>query len=178
MDGAAAGASFASICVGPLGAPVVAYRRGKGVMDDRHPLAQVVPGGHALWPSADVVLAVGTRLQWPSTNWGTDEKLTINFSTTTISKIRPLEPSEISAVFDTDSNSPGAGSLYRLNIPSSKKFLHKNSLCGAEDTHWMVAYSASNTLQLAFFSGEKPPVFTFDAIANSTDKCGTYTYVK
>lgn len=60
-----------------LGAPVVAYRRGKGVMDDRHPLAQVVPGGHALWPSADVVLAVGTRLQWPSTTWGVDEKLTI-----------------------------------------------------------------------------------------------------
>ena len=62
---------------GRLGAPVVAYRRGKGVMDDRHPLAQVVTGGHALWPSADVVLAVGTRLQWPSINWGVDEKLTI-----------------------------------------------------------------------------------------------------
>ena len=60
-----------------LGAPVVAYRRGKGVMDDRHPLAQVVPGGHALWPSADVVLAVGTRLQWPSVTWGVDDKLTI-----------------------------------------------------------------------------------------------------
>lgn len=107
-----------------------------------------------------------------------DEKLTINFSSTTISKIRALEPSETSAVFDTDSNAAGVGSLYRLNIPSSKKFLRKNSLCGAEDTHWMVAYSAGNTLQLAFFSGEKPPVFTFDAIANSTDKCGTYTYVK
>jgi len=107
-----------------------------------------------------------------------DEKLTINFSTTTISKIRALEPSEISAVFDTDSNAPGTASLYRLNIPSAKKFLHKNSLCGAEDTHWMVAYGAANTLQLAFFSGEKPPVLTFDAIANSTDKCGTYTYVK
>ena len=60
-----------------LGAPVVAYRRGKGVMDDRHPLAQVVTGGHALWAGADVVLAVGTRLQWPSVNWGVDEKLTI-----------------------------------------------------------------------------------------------------
>src|SRR5262249_8917634 len=60
-----------------LGAPVVAYRRGKGVLDDRHPLAQVVPGGHALWPSADVVLAVGTRLQWQSITWGVDDKLTI-----------------------------------------------------------------------------------------------------
>lgn len=107
-----------------------------------------------------------------------DEKLTINFSTTTISKARSLEPSEISAVFDTDSNVPGSASLYRLNMPAQKKFLHKNSLCGAEDTHWMVAYAVGNTLQLAFFSGDKPPVFTFDAIANSTDKCGTFSYVR
>src|SRR5205085_9066025 len=60
-----------------LGAPVATYRRGKGVMDDRHPLAQVLTGGHALWASADVVLAVGTRLQWPTAVWGTDEKMTI-----------------------------------------------------------------------------------------------------
>src|SRR5207253_3442675 len=60
-----------------LGAPVATYRRGKGVMDDRHPLAQVLTGGHALWASADVVLAVGTRLQWPTIDWGVDEKLTI-----------------------------------------------------------------------------------------------------
>jgi acetolactate synthase-1/2/3 large subunit len=60
-----------------LGAPVATYRRGKGVMDDRHPLAQVLTGGHALWASADVVLAVGTRLQWPTAVWGTDDKMTI-----------------------------------------------------------------------------------------------------
>jgi acetolactate synthase I/II/III large subunit len=60
-----------------LGAPVATYRRGKGVMDDRHPLAQVLTGGHALWATADVVLAVGTRLQWPTAVWGTDDKMTI-----------------------------------------------------------------------------------------------------
>jgi hypothetical protein len=107
-----------------------------------------------------------------------DEKLTINFSTTTISKVRPLEPTEVSSVFDTDSAAAGTGSFYRVNIPSSKKFLHKNSLCGSENVQWMVAYAAGNSLQLAFFSGDKPPVFTFDAIANSTDKCGTFAYVK
>src|SRR5262249_2245449 len=57
-----------------LGAPVVAYRRGKGVLDDRHPLSHMLPGGHALWRSADVVLAVGTRLQM-QLSWGTDDKL-------------------------------------------------------------------------------------------------------
>ncbi|WP_263367042.1 hypothetical protein [Edaphobacter bradus] len=107
-----------------------------------------------------------------------DEKLTINFSTTPISRVRDLNATELAAVFDTDSNAARTGSLYRLNIPAEKKFLHKNSLCGSEDVHWMVTYAARNSLQLAFFSGEKPPVFTFDAISNSTDLCGTFTYVK
>ncbi|WP_051978362.1 hypothetical protein [Edaphobacter aggregans] len=107
-----------------------------------------------------------------------DEKLTINFSTTTISRIRALEAPEVSAVFDTDSATAGTGSLYRLNIPAAKKFVHKNSLCGAEDVHWMVAYAQGNNLQLAFFSGDKPPVFTFDAMQSSTDRCGTFAYVK
>src|SRR5262249_51445113 len=57
-----------------LTAPVVAYRRGRGVLDDRHPLAHAMPGGHALWRSADVVLAVGTRMQIPL-GWGVDDKL-------------------------------------------------------------------------------------------------------
>jgi acetolactate synthase-1/2/3 large subunit len=60
-----------------VSAPVVAYRRGKGILDERHPLSQVLPGGHALWANADVVLAVGTRLQIPINAWGTDDKLKI-----------------------------------------------------------------------------------------------------
>jgi acetolactate synthase I/II/III large subunit len=60
-----------------LGAPVVSYRRGRGVLDDRHPLSQLLPGGHALWAKADVVLAVGTRLQLPLSAWGIDDKLAL-----------------------------------------------------------------------------------------------------
>jgi acetolactate synthase-1/2/3 large subunit len=56
---------------------VVSYRRGRGVLDDRHPLSHALPGGHALWAKADVVLAVGTRLQLPLSSWGTDDKLTL-----------------------------------------------------------------------------------------------------
>jgi hypothetical protein len=107
-----------------------------------------------------------------------DEKLTINFAPTTISKIRALQPTEVSAVFDTDSGTATPGSLYRLNIPAERKFLHKNTLCGSENVLWMVAYAQGNSLQLAFFSGDKQPTFTFEAISNSTDKCGTYSYAK
>jgi acetolactate synthase-1/2/3 large subunit len=60
-----------------LQAPVVAYRMGRGVLDDRHPLSLTVPGGHRLWREADVVLAIGTRLQMARMNWGTDEKLQV-----------------------------------------------------------------------------------------------------
>jgi len=60
-----------------LSAPVVSYRRGKGVLDDRHPLSHALPGGHALWRTADVVLAIGTRLQMQLGSWGTDDKLTL-----------------------------------------------------------------------------------------------------
>jgi hypothetical protein len=107
-----------------------------------------------------------------------DQKLTINFTAFPIAQMRSLEKAEISAVFDADSNAPGTGSLYRLNIPAARKFLHKNSLCGGEDTQWMVTYVSGHTLQLAFFSGPKAPVLTFEAIPNSADLCGTFTYGK
>lgn len=60
-----------------LQAPVVAYRMGRGVLDDRHPLSLTIPGGHRLWRDADVVLAIGTRLQMARMNWGTDEDMKI-----------------------------------------------------------------------------------------------------
>jgi len=82
------------------------------------------------------------------------------------------------ALFNPDGTATGSGSLYRLNVPGEKKFLHKNSLCGSDDTQWMVTYVSGRSLQLAFFSGPKPPVFTADAIANSTDMCGKFSYVK
>jgi acetolactate synthase-1/2/3 large subunit len=60
-----------------LSAPVVGFRRGKGVLDNRHVLSHALPGGHALWAKADVVLAVGTRMFLPLSAWGTDDKLKI-----------------------------------------------------------------------------------------------------
>jgi acetolactate synthase-1/2/3 large subunit len=58
-----------------LQAPVIAQRGGKGVISDRHYLSHSFPAGHRLWPQADVVLAVGTRLKYPRLHWGTDDEL-------------------------------------------------------------------------------------------------------
>ena len=55
-----------------LQAPVVTYTGGKGIVSDRHYLAQNLLAGHELWHDADVVLAVGTRLNQPQTRWGLD----------------------------------------------------------------------------------------------------------
>jgi hypothetical protein len=106
----------------------------------------------------------------------TSEKISINFSTYWIAQIRALTPAELSAAFGVDVNAPGNGNLYRLSIPSDKKLLHKNTLCGGEDTQWLATYSTGRTLQLAFFSTSKMPVFTPEAMTNNSDLCGVFEY--
>ncbi len=53
-------------------APVVTYTGGKGIVSDRHYLAQNLLAGHEWWRGTDVVLAVGTRFNQPQTRWGLD----------------------------------------------------------------------------------------------------------
>jgi acetolactate synthase-1/2/3 large subunit len=60
-----------------LQAPVLGFRRGRGVLDSRDPLSVTLPLGRDLWGEADAVLAVGTRLFWPITHWGIDRDLAI-----------------------------------------------------------------------------------------------------
>ena len=107
-----------------------------------------------------------------------EEKVGINFSSFTIARIRGLQAAEATALFDADSTGGGSGNVYRLSIPATKTFLHKNTLCGTEETQWMVTYAAGRSLQLAFFSGANPPVLTMEALAGSSDMCGMYSYVR
>lgn len=104
-----------------------------------------------------------------------DTRLSISFVNFPIAHIRDLQPGEISAAFEADGSS-GKGSLYRLNVPADRRFIHKNTLCGDEDTQWMATYAEGRTLHIAFFSGQKPPVLTPEAFNNSTDLCGIFTY--
>jgi acetolactate synthase-1/2/3 large subunit len=62
---------------GMLQAPVLGYRRGRGVLDSRDPFSVTLPLGRELWGEADAVLAVGTRLLEPLTRWGVDNDLKI-----------------------------------------------------------------------------------------------------
>jgi acetolactate synthase-1/2/3 large subunit len=60
-----------------LQAPVLGYRRGRGVLDSRDPLSVTIPLGHELWKETDVVLGVGSRLLMQLRSWGTDRDLKV-----------------------------------------------------------------------------------------------------
>jgi hypothetical protein len=106
-----------------------------------------------------------------------DYKINIDFYNFTIANIRSLTPAELATAFDADPASTNiAGTLYRLDIPGTKKFLHGTTLCGAEDTQWIVTYTSDRSLQLLFFSGNDMPVLTPEAFTNNPALCGLYAY--
>ena len=52
-----------------IGAPVVSFRCGRGVLDDRHPLGLTVAAAYQLLPETDLVIGIGTRLEVPTGRW-------------------------------------------------------------------------------------------------------------
>lgn len=107
-----------------------------------------------------------------------DAKLTLNFYTYPLAPIRELKAAEAAAVFDADASANTGGNLYRLSIPAKQRFLHHNTLCGTEDTQWMATFVTGRELHMALFSGADMPVFTFEAITNSQEVCGRFTYAR
>jgi acetolactate synthase I/II/III large subunit len=75
------GAQDASIEVQALAeliqAPVTTRRMGHGVVPTAHPLFAHLAIGHGLWSHADLVIGIGTRMEWPLMQWGTDDDLSI-----------------------------------------------------------------------------------------------------
>jgi hypothetical protein len=104
-------------------------------------------------------------------------KLAINFTAFTIAQIRSIKTDEVRALFNPD-NPIGGGNLFRVEVPADKKFLHHNTLCGSDDTQWIVTYAQGRDLQVAFFSGATPPILTFDALNNSPSLCGVFSYIR
>ncbi len=52
-----------------LGAPVTAFRGGRGVLAETHPLGVSTVAAHALWPETDVLVGIGSRLELPYMRW-------------------------------------------------------------------------------------------------------------
>lgn len=58
-------------------AAVTTRRMGHGVLPSSHPLFVPITCAHELWPDADVVVGIGSRLEWPLGSWGYDNDLTL-----------------------------------------------------------------------------------------------------
>ena len=54
-----------------LQAPVSTRRMGHGVLDETDPLFAPMGLAHRMWPDVDLVLGVGTRIEFPLLQWGT-----------------------------------------------------------------------------------------------------------
>lgn len=52
-----------------LQAPVVAHRGGRGIVSEKLPYGFSCADGYALWPSTDLVVGIGTRLELPYFRW-------------------------------------------------------------------------------------------------------------
>ena len=100
-----------------LQAPCTTLWSGKGIIDDRHYLSQPYAAGHQLWATADVVLAVGTRLDNPQLQWGLDDELKIIRIDIDAEQITNIADPEIGIVADAKSSlSDLVTALTRHNI--------------------------------------------------------------
>jgi acetolactate synthase I/II/III large subunit len=67
------GAQHAAVAVRTLAeeldAPVAAFRGGRGVVAEDHPLGISSYGAYRLWADTDVVIGIGTRLEMPYMRW-------------------------------------------------------------------------------------------------------------
>jgi acetolactate synthase-1/2/3 large subunit len=50
---------------------------GHSAIPTAHPMFVHLAVGHQLWKTADVVIGIGSRMEWPIMHWGTDDALTI-----------------------------------------------------------------------------------------------------
>lgn len=105
-------------------------------------------------------------------------KVTLDYWIFPMAMIRRLKPVEVSSVFDADVNAGISGTLYRLRVPAAQRFERKNTLCGDQDAQWMATYVTGKKMNVAFFSGDDVPQFTFGAIQNSSALCGTFGYTR
>lgn len=53
-----------------LGAPVTAFRSGRGVVSEDHPLGVASVAARELWDDVDVLVGIGSRLEMPYLRWG------------------------------------------------------------------------------------------------------------
>jgi acetolactate synthase-1/2/3 large subunit len=112
-----------------MGAPVVAFRSGRGVVDDDHPLGLTIAAAHRLWPQTDLVLGIGTRLEVPGWRWGWNPETWAAWSPPGLKTVRididPVEfrrvPADVAVLADAAAGARGlSAALRRLGLEASR----------------------------------------------------------
>jgi len=109
----------------------------------------------------------------------TDEAIVLGGKRYPSKLVRELQVDEIreaARLFSVEPprNSSALHALYKTDIPATQKLLRGNTLCGDEDTTWIVSLTDDENPQvwnLAFFSGAREP--DLDSLPGL---CGTYRY--
>jgi acetolactate synthase I/II/III large subunit len=52
-----------------IDAPVVAFRSGRGIVSNDHALGLTMAAAYELWPTTDLMIGIGTRLELPGWRW-------------------------------------------------------------------------------------------------------------
>jgi acetolactate synthase-1/2/3 large subunit len=52
-----------------IGAPVVGFRSGRGIVPEDHPLGMTIAPAYELWPDTDLAIGIGTRMEAPCWRW-------------------------------------------------------------------------------------------------------------
>lgn len=81
-----------------LNAPVIANHMGLGVLDSRHQLSFNYLGGVLLWPEADLVIGIGTRMMLQA-DWGIGNKKVVRIDVDE-DQIIKLVPTDLAIVSD------------------------------------------------------------------------------
>ena len=53
-----------------LQAPLVTFRNGRGLLSDRSHLSQNIVAGYELWRTVDLIIGIGSRMEWQFLHWG------------------------------------------------------------------------------------------------------------
>jgi acetolactate synthase-1/2/3 large subunit len=143
-----------------LQAPVVSHRTGRGVVDSRNPLSVNVELGPRLWQHADVVLAVGTRLQLQLMTWGVDDQVKIVRVDADPEELDRLRPPTVGLVGD-------AAPILRALIDALPKHNHRRASRADE----LRALKAESDARLARF---QPQIGFLDAIRAELPENGIF----
>jgi acetolactate synthase-1/2/3 large subunit len=60
-----------------LQAPVMGYRRGRGILSSRNPFSVTLPLGREMWGEADAAIGIGTHMAYPFQHWGLDDDIKV-----------------------------------------------------------------------------------------------------